>query len=802
MAGRSVETAIASTVTVVPGRTIDRCRDVATGLGVSLEAAFLAGYARVVGALTGDPDVNVSYASATAPLPISCRLSLSGQSWLELTARAQRAIDDAAEPSAPAAAIAEHGGRGEPAHVLDLSGGRSSAGAAGSWLRLAPGPDGPLLQVRCGGGVRRYPDLVAGYFLAALQALHQDPTAPASTAALISAEETRFQLKDLAGPARQLPDRRCHELFQDRVAADPDRLAAVHGDRRWSYAELNGNANRLAHALLSSGVRGEDVVAVAAERGLPWMAAVIAVLKAGAVYLPIEPALPPHRIAAMLARSGCRFVLADASARANLDAAVCSSAPDPAPTVLALDAAIVGEHCDRDPAVPISADQLAYIYFTSGSTGEPKGAMCEHAGLLNHLLAKVEDLGIDPDQVVAQVAPQGFDISLWQLLAATLVGGHTVIVPQDAILDVRRFRDVLIGSAITVLQLVPSYLEVLLAHAESGGGGLGAVRRVSVTGEALSHALAERWFVRFPDIPLMNAYGLTETSDDTNHEMMTAAPKEGPVPLGRPVRNVSVYLVDESLALVPLGSPGEIVFSGVCVGRGYVNDPVRTRQAFLADPYRPGRRLYRSGDFGCWRPDGKLEYLGRRDAQVKISGFRIEIGEVEARLARHPAVREAVVVVAGASADRRRLVAFHTAAGPVTAEALRAWSAESLPEFMVPARFHALKRLPRTANGKTDRTVLTRLADELYQDNAAVGGAEDAGPPRTPTEHMLAETWAEVLRIEADRISRADEFFELGGTSLSAVRLVLSMGGGMSLQDVVANPVLADLAQLIDAGHV
>jgi amino acid adenylation domain-containing protein len=802
---------------VVPQPTISLCRDLAGEAGVRLEAALLAAYARVIGALTGDSDVAVRFIPATADpaagtFPVTCDLPLSGQTWSQLMAQAQRALA-AAGPGAPTAAapVAARDGGGAPAYVLDCSGGGPRpAGVNETLLCLAPVQDGWQLRVRCGhgvragrerwaGGVPRYPDRVGGYFQTALRALLDDPGALVCAAAVISGAEERFQLEDLAGPWRELPDKRYHELFQERAAAHPDRLAGVAGSQRWTYAELNRNANRLAHALLGSGLRAEDVVAVSAERGLPWMAAVIAVFKAGAAYLPIEPDLPPGRVSAMLARSGCRFMLADTAALAAVDGALHAAAHPPA--VIELTAALAKSGRDHNPDVAVRADQLAYIYFTSGSTGDPKGAMCEHAGMLNHLLAKAEDLGISPGQVVAQVAPQGFDISLWQLLAAPLTGGHTVIVGQDVVLDVRRLHDVLISSAVTVAQFVPSYLEALLEHAESehaepGGSGLGAVRRVSVTGEKLASALAERWFARFPGIPLVNAYGLTETSDDTNHETITKAPGQAPVPLGRPIRNVRSYLVNECLALVPVGSPGEIVFSGVCVGRGYVNDPERTRQAYLADPYRPGQRLYRSGDFGRWRPDGKLEYLGRRDAQVKVRGFRIETGEVESRLAAHPAVREAVVVVAGEPADRRRLAAFCTPAATVTAGALRGWCAGTLPEFMIPAQFHVLDRLPRTGNGKTDRAALTRLAGELSMAGLGSGG----GPPSTPTERMLAGTWAKVLRVDARQISRTDRFFDLGGTSLAAVRLVLSMDG-VSLEDVVANPVLADLATLIDAGQ-
>lgn len=338
-------------------------------------------------------------------------------------------------------------------------------------------------------------------------------------------------------------------------------------------------------------------------------------------------------------------------------------------------------HPDGDLAIPVSADQLAYIYFTSGSTGEPKGAMCEHAGFVNHVLAKVEDLGIGERDVVAQTAPQCFDISLWQLLAATLVGGRTLLIGQDTILDVPRFVDTVVRGRVNVLQVVPSYLEAVLAELGQRPRELADLRCVSVTGEAVKRELVQRWFATAPGIRLANAYGLTETSDDTNHEVMDRVPDGDRVPLGLPVRNVRVYVVDENLVPVPLGAPGEIVFSGVCVGRGYVNDPERTAAAFMADPHRPGERLYRSGDVGRWRPDGRLEFLGRRDTQVKIRGFRVEIGEIENALLRVDGVRDgAVVVVRGT-----QLAAFCAGTEPVGADAVRERLAVSLPSYMVPA---------------------------------------------------------------------------------------------------------------------
>ena len=289
-------------------------------------------------------------------------------------------------------------------------------------------------------------------------------------------------------------------------------------------------------------------------------------------------------------------------------------------------------------------------------------------------------------------------------------GTTALIVEQDAILDAARFADTIADGRVNVLQVVPSYLEVVLSYLDQNPRELPDLRYVSVTGEALKRELAQRWFAAKPGIRLVNAYGLTETSDDTNHEVMDRAPAGERIPLGRPVSNVRVYVVDEDLRPVPLGAAGLIAFTGVCVGRGYINDPERTRQCYLTDPHRDGQRLYLGGDYGRWRPDGKLEFLGRRDSQVKISGFRIEIGEIENTLLRVPGVRDGAVVVAAGPGQGQRLVAFYSGPGPIEAGTLRDRLGASLPWYMVPAVFHWRENLPLTANSKIDSKALIALA--------------------------------------------------------------------------------------------
>jgi len=751
---------------------------------VPLSSVLLAAHAKVLGALSGECEVSTGYAAVKGGPLLPCRVTIASHSWRELLLDTHRAESELqSRKDCPAASfeteleLTEDAG-GELARATVLS--VSFLTHNGLELRLRYKTD--ALDAACAARI-------AGYHLTALGLIAADPDAEHARQSLLSPGERRFQIDGLAGPRRNLPDRRVHELFEERVRAHPNAVAAVHGGRCWTYGQLNGHANQLARALRARRLRREDVVAVVTARNLDWMAAVLATFKAGGVYLPIEPHFPADRIARTLARANCRLVLTERGSSAALDHALDSL---PGVQTLFVDTAYGEYRLESDLECEVAPDQLAYIYFTSGSTGEPKGAMCEHAGMLNHICAKIDDLGIGQGDVVAQTAPQCFDISLWQLLSALMVGGQTLLVEQDAILDANRFVDKIIDGRVAVVQVVPSYLEVVLSHLAQHPRELPDLRCVVVTGEALKKELAERWFAAQPGIPLVNAYGLTETSDDTNHEVMDGVPSRERVPLGRPINNVHVYLVDEHLSPVPLGAPGEIVFSGICVGRGYVNDPERTRRAFLADPHREGHRLYRSGDYGRWLPEGKLEFLGRRDNQVKVSGFRIEIGEVENALSRLPGIRGSAVVVTERADHSKQLVAFYSGPSPIDTHVLRDRLGESLPEYMVPLVFHWRRTLALTDNGKIDRKALSALAGALDL------GERDGDGPTTETEHRLAIAWAQVLGIPKDEIGRGDHFFDSGGTSLSALRLAIALDRAVSFKDVAAHPILADLAMLVD----
>jgi amino acid adenylation domain-containing protein len=541
-------------------------------------------------------------------------------------------------------------------------------------------------------------------------------------------------------------------LFRERAAATPEATAVSCGDAFLSYGELAERVDRLARSLAAR-LAPEEPVAVVAERGLELPVLVLAILAAGGVYLPLPPKHPEARLRRMVERSGARLVLR------------------------------TGEPGSESAPLPqVTAENLAYLLFTSGSTGEPKGVMVPHRGLLNHLLAKVRDLGLGPGDRVAQTAGAGFDISIWQMLAPLLAGGTVEVIPDEIVADPPRLLEAVERTGVTVLEAVPSLLAALV-DVEGKAAGL---RWLISTGEALSPELARLCHERFPMARLLNAYGPTEAADRVSHALVAQpAPGDLHVPVGLPIANLRLHVLDRELRPLPVGVPGEIGIAGAGLARGYLGDPARTAEAFVPDPEspEPGERLYRSGDLGRRRPDGEIEVIGRLDHQVKVRGVRIEPAEIEAALAAHPGVREAVVALRGG-----RLVAWWTGEG--TATDLREDLRTRLPEVMVPAAFVRLDALPRTPNGKLDRKA---LPDPIQEDTAG------PRPFRDETEEIVAGIFAAVLG--RDRVGPDESFFDLGGHSLLAagvlVRVRSALGVEPPLATLFETPTAAGLAARI-----
>ncbi|MFB6848113.1 amino acid adenylation domain-containing protein, partial [Streptomyces sp. NPDC056373] len=583
------------------------------------------------------------------------------------------------------------------------------------------------------------------------------------------------------------PDQDClHELFERQVAVRGDAVAVVAEGGELSYRELNAAANRLARYLRSLGVGPDARVAVCLERGLDLMVAVLGVLKAGGAYVPLDPGHPEERLRLMLADSSPVVVLTHSSFAGLLGGdVVCLDRDGGAWAALPADAA---DDLDRDGLTP---GHLAYVMYTSGSTGTPKGVMVEHRSVVNVLAWQQKAYELTAADVYLHKAPLVFDASVEELFWPLLAGARLVMARPGGHRDPGYLLDTVRRHQVTTIHFVPSMLRVFLDEADQER--CGSLRRVFLGGEALPGTLVEQFAERLPGVELCSFYGPTETTVHVTYWAWNGGHHQPS--LGRPVSNTRIYVLDQWGRPLPAGAAGEIHVAGVQVARGYLNRPELTRERFLDDPFVPGARMYRSGDVGRWLPDGSVEFLGRNDFQVKVRGLRIELEEIEARLARVPGVREAAVVADRRDTGAPRLVAYFSGTDEeLDADALRDHLGQVLPDYMVPAAFVRLDALPLSHNGKVDRQALPAPDADAYAHRAYA-------PPEGEVEQGLAAIWAEVLGVE--QVGRRDHFFELGGHSLTAVQVVSRVrsvfGAELPLSAVFARPSLLDMAQEVAA---
>ncbi|WP_440528457.1 amino acid adenylation domain-containing protein [Serratia marcescens] len=628
---------------------------------------------------------------------------------------------------------------------------------------------------------------VCDYMVQALsslaQALEQAPETPVCSLAVVPEAERELLLHGWNRTERDYPlDQTLAALFEQQVRRTPHATALVSGAESLSYAQLNARANRLAHVLIARGVGPDSRVAVCAERGLNMVTALFGILKAGGAYVPLDPAYPGERLQYILQDADPVLLLADAAGRAALG--------EPATPQLALEAALPETLSAENPAPRAQASHLAYVIYTSGSTGKPKGAMNEHRGVVNRLVWMQEAYGLTAADTVLQKTPFGFDVSVWEFFWPLMVGARLVMAKPEGHKDPDYLSRAIEQYGVTTLHFVPSMLQSFLADGQAATR-CGQVVRVMCSGEALPAALVAEFYRRLPQAELHNLYGPTEAAVDVTAWHCSREAERVSVPIGRPIANTRIYLLDERGQPVPLGAVGELYIGGVQVARGYLHRPELTAERFLADPFAPGGRMYRTGDVARYLANGDIEYLGRNDQQVKIRGFRIECGEIEAALATHPAVREAVVD-ARAVGDDKRLVAWVVPAADVAEEtlagALRQHVSAALPDYMVPSAWVVVAALPLSPNGKLDRRALPEPQGAQSQ------AAYEA--PQGEHETLLAAIWRELLYVE--RVGRHDNFFELGGHSLLAVRLtnrLQQMEWQLPLQVLFANPTLLALAQ-------
>ncbi|MFL6202421.1 MAG: amino acid adenylation domain-containing protein, partial [Thermoanaerobaculia bacterium] len=641
---------------------------------------------------------------------------------------------------------------------------------------------------------------LAGHLANVLAAVATNPTERVSEIPLLTAEE-RAQLLAWNDTAVLYPEGGVclHELIAAQAARTPEAPAMSFAGETLTYRELGRRSGALAGRLRALGVGPETLVGVCAERSTEMVVALLAILKAGGAYVPLDPDYPADRLAFMLEDAAVPVLLTQARLADRL--------PAHGARVLLLDGAAEPTPATAEgPAA--GPDNAAYAIFTSGSTGRPKGVVNTHRGIVNRILWMQAQYGLAPGDAVLQKTPFSFDVSVWELFWPLVVGARLVVARPGGHQDPAWLAETIVREGITTLHFVPSMLQVFVE--QEGLDGLarygGSLRRVMASGEALPAGLAARFFARMPrGVQLHNLYGPTEAAVDVTWH--ACRPGEERVPIGRPVANTRILVLDRHGRPVPVGVAGELHIGGVQVARGYLRRPDLTAGRFVPDPEGDGERLYRTGDLarylshGPGGPDGEVEYLGRIDHQVKIRGFRIELGEIEAALARHPAVREAVVLArsqAGNAGDRT-LVAYVVASSPDgddLAAGLRAHLRAGLPDYMVPSFFVFLDAMPVTANGKVDR----RALPAPDRDRSEAQGAA----PGTPTELALAALWREILGVE--RIGLHDSFFDLGGHSLRATQVISRLrqtcGVDLPLRLLFEAPTVAGLTARLRAALV
>ncbi|MFJ2743707.1 amino acid adenylation domain-containing protein [Streptomyces sp. NPDC087440] len=611
------------------------------------------------------------------------------------------------------------------------------------------------------------------------------PDTPVGSLDVLDAAERHRVVEEWNATERRWPDGLVHEVVEEQARRTPHAEAVRCEGVSLTYAGLNERANRLAHLLRDRGVGRDVLVGIALERSLELPVALLAVLKAGGAYVPLDTSLPPRRLAAIVEDARPRVVLTHGALSGELPELGCP--------VLRWEE-LGGElavRSGRDPQVAVDGEDLAYVIFTSGSTGRPKGVMNVHAGLRNRLLWMQDAYGLDAGDRVLQKTPFSFDVSVWEFFWPLMTGAVLVMARPGGHRDSGYLADTIAAEGITTVHFVPSMLQLFLSEPPERSAGL---RRVLCSGEELSRDLHDR-FLAVHRAELHNLYGPTEAAIDVTSWHCRPQDDTRPVPIGRPIANTRMYVLDGRDRPVPAGVPGELCIGGRGLARGYLGRPELTAERFTDDPLVPGARIYRTGDLARHRPDGALEFLGRLDHQVKLRGQRLELGEIEAVLARHPSVREAVVTAHSFGPGDVRLVAYVTGAGPAapTAQELTGHLREQLPAYMVPSFFTVLDVLPLTPSGKTDRKALP----------APQPGRDTPGTryvaPEAGLAQELAGLWRDLLGVE--RVGMRDNFFDLGGHSLLMAefrtRLAASLGHDMSMVELFQHPTIESLTAFL-----
>jgi amino acid adenylation domain-containing protein len=583
-----------------------------------------------------------------------------------------------------------------------------------------------------------------------------------------------------------------HQLFEAQALRTPDTVAVEFKGAQLTYSELNQRTNQLARHLQALGVGPEVLVGVFMERSLDMIVALYSILKAGGAYVPLDPEYPRDRVAFMLEDTRVPVLLTQEHLLTKLPAheaeVVC----------LDTDWADIERRNTNSPSSGVTAENLTYVIYTSGSTGRPKVVMNCHRGICNRLLWMQDAYQLTEADRVMQKTPFSFDVSVWEFFWPLLFGARLVVARPGGHKDSNYLVNLIVEQGITTIHFVPSMLRLFLDNREASS--CHSLKRVICSGEALSHDLQERFFARL-DAELHNLYGPTEAAVDVTHWACEQESHLGFVPIGRPVANTQIYVLDSNMEPVPIGEPGELHIGGVQVARGYLNRPELTEEKFIPDPFsdESGARLYKTGDLACYLPTGDLKYLGRIDHQVKIGGNRIELGEIESVLEAHPGVRQAVVLAREDEPGEKRLVAYGVTdlwQKPDTTQ-LRLHLEKKLPDYMIPSVFVMLDAMPLLSNGKVDRRALPRPSNKRPE----LGQAYVA--PRNELERYLASTWCDVIKL--DRVGIHDRFFELGGTSIEAARFInrlqQELGENIYIVSIFEAPTVAEYAAFLQKDY-
>jgi amino acid adenylation domain-containing protein len=624
-----------------------------------------------------------------------------------------------------------------------------------------------------------------------LLAIVEHPQQRLSELSLLSPNEQHQLLVEWNHTQTDYPHHCCiHQLFEAQVEQTPDAIALAFEQQQLSYSELNRHANQLAHHLQQLGIGPDVRVGICVQRSLEMVVGLLGILKAGGAYVPLDPTYPPERLAFILQDSQMPVLLTQQSLVSELPA------HDAHIVCLDTDWAVISQTQQDHPISDVQPQHLSYVIYTSGSTGTPKAVLVPHQGVVNFLEFMRVAPGLTSQDIFLAVTTISFDIAALELYLPLTGGAQVVLVPRNVVSNGVQLSGRIVNSGATVMQATPATWHLLLATGWKNNSGI----RILVGGEALPQQLAKQ-LLEIGD-SVWNLYGPTETTIwSTVYQLKRSSPVSQSLiePIGQPIANTQIYILNSHMQPVPIGVPGELYIGGAGLARGYFNRPDLTADKFIPHPFstEPGARLYKTGDLARYLPDGNIEFLGRLDSQVKIRGFRIEVGEIEAVLRQHPTVRESVVSVREQAPTDKRLVAYviaHPKLDPPTSGELRSFLKQRLPEYMVPYAFVTLEAFPLTPNGKIDRKALPA------PDSSSIASASTFVAPRTPVEEMLAGLWAEVLGIEW--VGIYDNFFELGGHSLLATQVISRVRNNFAvelpLRSLFEEPTLAGLSQRIE----